>query len=833
MKFLKKYKYLFLSFLVPIVIFAVAGYFSSTFPFGNMNMMTYDGASQHPGLLAHFLEILRGNANLFYSFNGGLGYNFYTTTAYYLLSPINLLGLFFDVEHLHYFYNISILLKIGLCGATMFTFLNYRHENARRYFLLSMCYSLMAYNVVYYSNYMWIDSVAMLPLVAMGIEKLLYEQKKLPYLFFLTLTIFFNFYIGYMVCIFSLIYFFYRYIVGNIKRKKLIKDFFVLSILSALILSVILVPVFLDLLKGKATMFENASYFVFKDSGFKSLYKLMVGSYSVSDISYGLPNVYTSLFVIILNVFYYMNDKISKKEKLASSIITVFFFLCLSFNLLDYAWQMFQAPIWYPSRYTFVISFFLTTIASDSYDKIKFLNIDKKKLISIYLTIFILVTMSMILVKNDNRTINYYFLLGSFLWLILYYISRKKEILLTILLLSELSVNTGLTLKKIPFYNSMKEQTQKVEKWANEIDKLPDDEFYRMEKDTLISHNDGNFFGYNGISYFNSMRNHRIIKFLEYYVGVSTDKVCRINYITDNPILNSLFGVKYILPSDNLRYYSNMFGQFYENSETLPLAFTVSLDIYNTELFNKEIVENYNKIMNDISSESIEGFTAQSYELINYKEFTENDKIVFKQSKTGYNKISYDGSSKESGFLYFNNLEYIEKLGGILYIEGTEYDLNSPFIYLKENEKWQLIIESDRTDNMPYQIQKRDVDVYFLKESDYLKFVDSGREKKLNIVDFSRSDHIEAEIELEEEQVVFTTIPYDDGWTIYVDGKKEKTVKIYNTFMGLKLEKGFHKITFEYSPKGFKISSTISVGGILLTVLYLKKSKLKKENSIT
>ena len=203
MKIIKEKKYYIFSFLIPIVIFLIAGTFFHLYPFGDIGVLTIDGASQHPGLGSYFREVLLGNASLFYSFKGGLGYNFYSTAAYYLFSPLHVLSIFFKTENIQYFYALSVLLKFGLCGLSMFTFLKYRTGDKFSSLLLSVCYSLMAYHILYFSNYMWIDGVIMLPLVMLGIEKLLAKESNLYYLITLSASIIFNFYIGYMTCIFA------------------------------------------------------------------------------------------------------------------------------------------------------------------------------------------------------------------------------------------------------------------------------------------------------------------------------------------------------------------------------------------------------------------------------------------------------------------------------------------------------------------------------------------------------------------------------------------------------------------------------------------------------
>ena len=73
-------------------------------------------------------------------------------------------------------------------------------------------------------------------------------------------------------------------------------------------------------------------------------------------------------------------------------------------------------------------------------------------------------------------------------------------------------------------------------------------------------------------------------------------------------------------------------------------------------------------------------------------------------------------------------------------------------------------------------------------------------------------------------QILYTSIPLDKGFTILVDGKKVEPEPIFDTLIGLKLEQGSHTIEFKYVPRGFKSGVTISIISILL-LIFLKKRK--------
>ena len=79
-----------------------------------------------------------------------------------------------------------------------------------------------------------------------------------------------------------------------------------------------------------------------------------------------------------------------------------------------------------------------------------------------------------------------------------------------------------------------------------------------------------------------------------------------------------------------------------------------------------------------------------------------------------------------------------------------------------------------------------------------------------------------------EEQTLVTTIPYDEGWTAKVDGKKVDIKAFQDAFISIHVPKGKHTVTFSYMPKGFIIGAISFIVSIGLFILYLRMLKPKK-----
>ncbi len=83
------------------------------------------------------------------------------------------------------------------------------------------------------------------------------------------------------------------------------------------------------------------------------------------------------------------------------------------------------------------------------------------------------------------------------------------------------------------------------------------------------------------------------------------------------------------------------------------------------------------------------------------------------------------------------------------------------------------------------------------------------------------SDGFDAEITLDSSKLVFFSVPYDDGWTAYVNGKPADVERVSYGFMAVKAEQGENKIEFRYKTPGLKEGLMISLSGIMLLGLYL------------
>ena len=812
---MKKYKSLILSFIIPVIIMLISLLLNKIYPFGNKILLMLDGYNQYPGFLNTFLKFILGKESILYSFKGITGFNLFASSVYYTFNLTNLFFTLFKTNHIIDFYTFIIIFKMGLASLSMNIFLNNIKKNKYNY-IFSICYGLCAYNLLYYLNYMWFDSIIFLPIVMLGIDKIFKNNNYLIYVISLSLAIISNFYIGYMICIFSVIYFIYKWIMNNTKKECLFK-FILYSLLAGLISSFILIPAILELLNGKSALFANTNYFKFDLDFINVFYKLTIGSLLNGDLEYGNPNVYVSIFIFFNSVLFFFNKRISKKEKIVCLCIIVFFLLSMSFNLIDYFWQMLQMPIFYPVRYAFIFDFFLIYLAFKNF--INYETISFKKNLIIILSMVIIIVIGFItsgnLLDKVNIPAKTIYLLISIMFLVYYaYIqnndSFKKFIVVVIII--ELSVNSFVIYRNNGNITTKTEFNNTYTLNYNILNKLDYKELDKIAFNNRVIRNNGLLLDYNDLNYFSSLRNKKVIEMLNKGLGIVIINDCISDYYYNNPIVNSLLNIKYFITKDTIDYYNlvDTYDEYniYENKDVTSIGF-VTNDLNKLELTD-DYITNINNLVKTINN--------NDKNII--KEINVNDKNTSCSSFScvingEYAYINYKYTATKDVFIYVQNgfITTSDKSTYNVKINNKEINYNAHYpLRLKKNDVIEInITPADLFKDYMYHVYEIDYTVY-------QDFINNINKNKLEITDYKSDANFKGHISLNEDGYLFTSISNDKGWNIYVDGQKQEIKPIYDGLIGINLTKGDHTIEFKYFPPGLRIGLIITSSSILLLI---------------
>lgn len=80
-------------------------------------------------------------------------------------------------------------------------------------------------------------------------------------------------------------------------------------------------------------------------------------------------------------------------------------------------------------------------------------------------------------------------------------------------------------------------------------------------------------------------------------------------------------------------------------------------------------------------------------------------------------------------------------------------------------------------------------------------------------------------IYLPRDNLVFYSVPYESGWTAYVDGEEAAIEKVDTGFMAVFCEKGTHTVEFRYETPGLKIGAIMSGIAIIGLVVYIVRCR--------
>ena len=230
MKRLLKNKYIIVTFLC-IILYIMYLKMMQIYPFGENSILKSDLYQQYINFFCYLREVLLHGKSIVISWNLGLANNFYTTFAYYLMSPLNIFVVFFNTSNMDIFVELVTGIKIVLMVNFMVLFLDKSYKyKSKESILFGLIYAFSSYVICYSFHIMWLDCVYMLPIVLLFVDKYIEKGKIAPLVFSLSYAILTNYYLGYIVAFFSGIYFLVKIFINKKSIKLIFKFLFAIII---------------------------------------------------------------------------------------------------------------------------------------------------------------------------------------------------------------------------------------------------------------------------------------------------------------------------------------------------------------------------------------------------------------------------------------------------------------------------------------------------------------------------------------------------------------------------------------------------------------------------
>ncbi|MCQ2533607.1 MAG: YfhO family protein [Clostridia bacterium] len=399
----------------------------------------------------------------------------------------------------------------------------------------------------------------------------------------------------------------------------------------------------------------------------------------------------------------------------------------------------------------------------------------------------------------------------------------------------------------------------------------------------------------NGISLFNTSSNKNLARFYKQlgyevnynyfliyynYIMPSNDAFFSLGSVmsTNQYSMADVISANHVISSEHTMEYGEygIYYFIYRNSKLLPVVFPVDsaadeFDYYYLESMNNEknyfsFNENwYNSMFPEAFTESyfnilddnyIDGPTVTSGEsfvkvddISNMKMYTNimnelgNENILdsmnvatnYAPTEDGPASVKYELTMPESGELYFNLSvpqicnDFTIVVNGQDFIElGDNYSTVNRIGYFEANEK--VVVELRAEKGIAI------TDTYFaiFNQKAFNEQFDRIDTSAVNVVRFTNG-HAEFEVDtskLDSNSLILSTIPYEDGWTCYIDGKKAEITPYQNALIAVDLDKNNvndgsqHTIELKFCAPGLKVGGICSIIGIILIVIIALYDKL-------
>ena len=860
-----------LAFLVPVTILGVAFAAAHIYPFGNKQVLAIDAWHQYYPFLTELRRKIRDGESLLYCWHLGMGSGFMPIVAYYLASPLNLLFVCAPEHLLREVFALMILLKIGAAGASCAWSLQLIGKK-RLYgaVIFAAFYALCGWALGYYWNIMWLDTFALFPLVAAGMLKLVREKKYKLYTVCLAASILVNYYIGLLVCIFVAVAFFALCILWKKKAGEFwedVKNMAFFSGIAVLTGAVVILPTMVAL--------QNTVSQKNIPSGWKDLmgWAQALGqtlAYTEPTAQEGLPNLYCGLLCMLFLFVFFQLSTVTKREKIVSCVLVLLLFASTNISFLDFAWHGFHKPNQIPYRYTFLLSFLIVLLAYRVYTELDTLEFLAWKRAGIMGAGYVCAAAAAkiaagmqgqeadapdggvwpLVWKNVLLAVGY-------LVLLLLAVRKKINKALFALCLAAVAgwelIPTAIAAPKavsVSDRDSYPDQNAQIQQLMDGFaEEETDGDFYRVELAKRYSRNPSMIYGYNGFDVFSSTVNVKMRDLFAQLGLVADDNGLWYYYQNSTPVNNTFLNLKYLLSKEStitneeyLEETGNAGGVYaYRNTAYLPIGFMVEDAMADLRFDGKTPFEKQNELLKAATGITEDVFEPLDIAYVGHKnvDVTRWDYGLYSYApsadakETEEEKFSFTYVMPKAGSAYvYMNLDLHEARDATVEADGRSqsYEIDKANIFPagthRQGEAFTAETNLDAGRSGDLQIY-----VSVLKEEVFDQAYERLKDETLQVTE-SAAGKIRGTVAAKKDGLLYTSIPYETGWNVRVDGKKADLTLIGDALIGVRLSAGEHTVEFTYAPLHVYVGALLSIVGAGIFVFVCMTERMR-ENQIS
>lgn len=856
-----------LAFILPIWLMTLVFALLGLFPFGQETIMSGDYTLQYMPIyraLGHVFGSFDLGA-LFWSWYKGLGGVMAPVWGFNSLSPLSLLIGLTPAAYLNWSVFLVTVMRHGLAGLTFFIFLKQRYvrgrDNQLLALLIALAYSLNGFLVVNQVNPNFLDNLILLPLLLLGVEKILDGQKSLGYPLILAVMIITQFYTAYMAAIFVV---FYAAYYAFSQEQPLIHSLTALirlllySLLGLTLSAIWLLPVFYALLDTKAAAGGSTAWsFDFLYNPLDLLLKFIPGAASGEEWgdAKSLPNIYVGVISFIGLVNFFLTRTISRRQKLVTLLVLAALLLAFANTATIRLWHMGQLPVGFYYRNAWVLSTFLLVLTYQALARWQ-----QWQPLQAGLTLTLALA-SATYAYGLRASFSYDLVDGSqlLLWLLLVglillslcyrRLGRWSLFLVLVLTLFDLGLNAKETIaRNLWFTPASRLETEAVREALYQQISLPQASLDRLEQSSSSSWNDSLTYGYYGVTHFSSSIEYQTLEFLG-QLGLPTSTALAV-YSGGTPLTDALLNLRYYLDSGTWTYGSRAYNPSYyqtvqnlgqsqvlENPYVLGLGYSGSAPLFTENLSKDDPIANQNAIYMKLFADNQPILTAlASGEVsISYDNLLADGQLLKRQSsqRPGLVRISFKPGDNQSYYLYAPNIKS-HNIGAVtMTLNDQVYKVFDRFRY---PQLWSLVSQAsgqeqvlelrltddsslDLTDLAIYRFDDERFKAGFASQQ-----VASWQPSQLTSTKVTGAIHQPAG-----QDYLLTSIPYNKGWQVKVDGQRVAGQAAWQAMLAFELSPGQHEIELSYQPPGLLIGSLLSASALVILLALAVSDPRKKQ----
>lgn len=816
-----------------------------------------DGMAQILPFKSYLYEQFK-QGEFFYSFQFGLGGGIYSQLAYYFSTNLffyltcfivysgELIGLIPNVDIVFWaqsaVYVNSIRLAITLIVSTyVFHFMKLKLPYA---FTGAMLYgaSVMYFRHASYWEF-FADAFIWLPLLVMGVEKLLREKRPFWLILAMVLALFNNFYFAYMSFIFLGIYIILRWIIrmpeDQLSIRQQIRCYIPICICSFLISAVSFIPAVYGFLQNYRPSFEDEVVLFDLQDNILFSSRLLI-----------LPAVF--LLVIFMKSLY-------KQRMFLLFVVMALLFIVFHYSpLMGSAFNGFSAPQF---RFEYMASFAVAGAVAIGLSHLQKV-LKREVLIAVIMAAISYLLwyrfdedltfgdFNQVTLEIINAVIVLVLALTAMRFpqrtsIALLLVSALFQIVLANVYQQRLFDDGGLHKSNLSFMESDEYNTRSQHELIQAALDDSGNSLSRIEWSAGGRNNTPLIQGFNGNSVYSSILNEKLL-FLYYYdlaIDMGKESVSRYATFGDRANLHSLWRGSYKLiekgSEDAIPYgfvpiKENESYILYKNENVLPFARATSNVFSEGELANTDPLTREHAMLNGVISPDTSNHSVSLTEpvnLINHAEIKAvggiytNDTLKVTDNTGGIDIVLGERDEKAvDDYLsfYLRNQSKSAKLFSL--------DINE---YHTTRKSLQSIYRTG-VNNLTVRVRSNDVISLRLPKGNYtLKDLALVSESYETLAEAKKKDQqkdIDVELGsrsvdisyLNKDQDTYLTlpIPFEKGWSVEVNGINKPVKQLNYAFIGVELEEGKNEITFSYLPPYFILSVLLSSLGLVLVLLW-------------